>query len=87
MHLDLWIGLTASNYFYSFFANLSINSLVADDKNGIKPLYRSKEWNSEVRKKAKLNKKHNWWNKENAKTQYKSVLFVTPTPGGPWPVS
>jgi hypothetical protein len=56
--------------------------MVNDDKNGIKPLYRSKEWNMEERKKAKLNKKHTWWNKENAKTQYKSVLFVTPTPGG-----
>jgi hypothetical protein len=60
----------------------AFEKMVTDDKNGIKPLYRTKEWNMEERKKAKLNKKHNWWNKENAETQYKSVLFVAPTPGG-----
>ena len=26
--------------------------------------------------------KCNWWNKKESKIQYKSVLFVTPTPGG-----
>ena len=30
----------------------------------------------------KSKKKFNWWNTENSKIQYKSVLFVTPTPGG-----
>ena len=60
----------------------AFEKMVANDKNGIKPLYRSKTWNIEERMKAKLNRKQNWWNKESSKVQYKSVLFVTPTPGG-----
>ena len=60
----------------------AFEKMVTDHKSGVKPLYRSKEWNKEDREKSKLNKKHNWWNKEGAKIQYKSVLFVTPTPGG-----
>ena len=47
----------------------AFEKMVTDDKNGIKPLYRSKEWNVEKRKKAK----HNWWNKENNKTN-KSII-------------
>jgi hypothetical protein len=34
------------------------------------------------RKIAKSNKKSNWWNTVKSDIQYKSVLFVTPTPGG-----
>ena len=45
-------------------------------------MYRSRTWNSEERAKAKLNKKHSWWNTDNANVQYSSVLFVPPTPGG-----
>ena len=30
----------------------------------------------------KLEKRHNWWNSNNSKVKYKSVIFVTPTPGG-----
>ena len=60
----------------------AFDKMLADDRNGTKPLYRSKTWNMEERQKTKLNKKHNWWNNEKSKTQYKSVLFVTPTPGG-----
>ena len=29
----------------------------------------------------KSEKKSNWWNTQKSKIQYKSVLFVTPTPG------
>ena len=29
----------------------------------------------------KSKKKLNWWNTEKCKTQYTSVMFVTPTPG------
>ena len=58
----------------------AFDKMLADDRNGTKPLYRSKTWNMEERQKTKLNKKHNWWNNEKSKTQYKSVLFVTPTP-------
>ena len=64
----------------------AFEKMVADDKAGVKPLYRSRTWNFEDRKRAQLNKKHNWWNKDNSKVQYKSVLFVTPTTGGVWQV-
>ena len=60
----------------------AFEKMLADDKAGVKPLYRSRTWNCEERKRAKLNKRQNWWNKDNSKVQYKSVLFVTPTPGG-----
>ena len=60
----------------------AFEKMVSDDKAGVKPLYRSKTWNFEDRQRAKLNKKHNWWNKDSSKVQYKSVLFITPTPGG-----
>ena len=56
--------------------------MLDDDKNGRKPLYRNRNWNSEERKNLKAKKKVSWWNSERSKTQYKSVLFVTPTPGG-----
>ena len=38
------------------------HKMVEEDKTGVKPLYRSREWNSEERKIAKLKKKGNWWN-------------------------
>ena len=88
-HLNLFmLRLKNSGYSEKFrkeILNSAFNAyekMLADDKSGDKPLYRSRSWNFEERKKAKLNKKHNWWNKENSKVQYKSVLFVTPTPGG-----
>ena len=56
--------------------------MVEDDTTGVKPMYRNREWNAEERKRAKLNKKSSWWNTTKSNTQYKTVLFVTPTPGG-----
>ena len=56
--------------------------MVEDDKNGVKPMYRSRDWNVEERQKKKSDKKLSWWNSERAKIQYTRVLFVTPTPGG-----
>ena len=50
-----------------------------DDKTGVKPMFRSRDWNREERDLLKSKNKCNWWN-EKAKVQYKSVLFVTPTP-------
>ena len=41
----------------------------------------SSSWNFEERQKKKFDKKSNWWNSENSKIRYTSVLFVTPTPG------
>ena len=60
----------------------AFEKMVEDDRNGVKPMYRSKEWNYEERKMFKEKKKVTWWNTDKSKTQYKSVLFVTPTPGG-----
>ena len=51
-----------------------------EDKNGVKPLYRSRTWNLEERRKNKSEKKQNWWNSSHGKIKYKSVMFVTPTP-------
>ena len=56
--------------------------MIEDDTNGIKPLYRSREWQQKERQQLKLSKKYNWWNSEKNVIQYKSVMFVTPTPGG-----
>ena len=56
--------------------------MLEDDLSNAKPMYRSRDWNLEERKQAKMNKKQNWWNSGKSKIQYKSVLFVTPTPGG-----
>ena len=60
----------------------AFDRMIEDDLNGVKPLFRSKEWNYEDRQKAKLDKKRNWWNSDRSKIKYTSVLFVTPTPGG-----
>jgi hypothetical protein len=56
--------------------------MVEDDQAGVKPMYRNREWNAEERQMKKSNKKSNWWNTADSKIQYKTVLFVTPTPGG-----
>ena len=56
--------------------------MIEDDTNGIKPLYRIREWQQKERQQLKLSKKYNWWNSEKNVIQYKSVMFVTPTPGG-----
>ena len=55
-----------------------------DDRKGIKPMYRSKEWNQEERQIEKSERKLNWWNSKGQKIQYKSLVFVTLPLGGPW---
>jgi hypothetical protein len=60
----------------------AFQKMVENNKNGIKPMYRNRNWNSKERQESKLNKKSNWWNNPKSKIQYTSVLFVTPTPGG-----
>ena len=89
MHLDKYmLKLKNSGYNNKFRQEILDSGLKAyqkmldDDKNGVKPLYRNRNWNSEERKNMKSKKKVNWWNSEKSKLQYKSVLFVTPTPGG-----
>ena len=61
---------------------LSSERKLEKDRNGVKPLYRPRSWDAENRKVKKFEKKTNWWNSKNSKIQYKTVLFVTPTPGG-----
>jgi hypothetical protein len=39
------------------------DKMVKDDQDGIRPLYRPKEWNVLARKKEKENKKYNWSNR------------------------
>ena len=60
----------------------AFDKMVEDDENDVKPLYRCKDWNAEERALLKAKKKFNWWNTDKSKIQFKSVLFVTPTPGG-----
>ena len=60
----------------------AFQKMLEEDQNGTKPLYRSRDWNSEERQLSKAKKRLNWWNSEHAKIQYTSVLCVTPTPGG-----
>ena len=51
------------------------------DKDGTKPLFRDRNWNKDERISIKQNQKHNWYRK-NPKINYKTVLFVPPTPRG-----
>ena len=53
-----------------------------DDRKGIKPMYRSREWNQKERQLQKSERKLSRWNTKPQKNQYKSLVFVTPTPGG-----
>ena len=88
-HLDKFMmKLKNSGYDQKFRTEILDSALKAfekikeDDKNQIKPMYRDRTWHSEERKVNKEERKHNWWNSKRAKVQYKSVLFVPPTPGG-----
>ena len=60
----------------------AFKTMLEDDKNGVKPLYRDRQWNKEERALKKSQRKNSWWNSKWSKIQYKNVLFVTPTPGG-----
>ena len=53
-----------------------------EDKSGVKPMYRSREWNRENRDLVKSKKKLNWWNTEKAEVKYKSILFNNPNARG-----
>ena len=55
--------------------------MIEDDTTGVKPMYRSRDWNRNEREAAKSAKRFNWWNTAKSTIKYKSVLFVTPTPG------
>ena len=53
----------------------AFEKMVEDDKNGVKPMYRSKEWNHDKMEQFKRKEKNQLT--DRSKTQYKSVLFVT----------
>ena len=65
-----------------FWCFLTFLKLVEEDRTGVKPMYRNRVLNAEERQAVKSKKKSNWWNTVKSKIQYKTVLFVTPTPGG-----
>jgi hypothetical protein len=63
----------------------AFETMVREDKNGSKPLFRSRQWNKKERLEMKSKKKTNWFNntkKKSSEIVYKSVLFVPPTPRG-----
>ena len=60
-------------------ATKAFENMIKEDRNGIKPLYRDRNWKSEERQAEKQTKKRNWFRNENS--MYKTVLFVPPTPG------
>ena len=70
-HLNKFmLKLKNSGYNYKFRTEISDSILkahqkiVEDDLKGIKPMYRSADWNKEARQMAKSKKKFNWWNNE-----------------------
>ena len=87
-HLDVFmLQLKNSGYDKKFRKEIissawnAFEKMLESDKNGLKPLYRPRSWNKEARNVQKSIKKSNWWNTKSSKVQYKSVMFVTPTPG------
>jgi hypothetical protein len=62
----------------------AFDKMLEDDRKGIKPLFRDRNWNKEERLEIKKNKRVNWYKNEETKSKinYKSVLFVPSTPGG-----
>ena len=60
----------------------AFEKMVAEDKSGKKPLFRNRNWNKENRIQAKENKAKHWYkNSQNSEKNYKTILFVPPTPG------
>ena len=66
----------------------AFEKMVKDDQLGVKPLYRDKKWNKELRKTQKHEKKLNWYKNGGKGTvnkiemEYTTVLFVPITKGG-----
>ena len=56
--------------------------MVEEDKSGKKPLFRNRNWNKENRIQSKESKTKHWYkNSQSSEKNYKTVLFVPPTPG------
>jgi hypothetical protein len=62
-------------------ALLAFDKMIDDDKAGIKPLFRDREWNKEERSKSKKDRKVNWYKTGNKDIEYKYILFVPVTKG------
>ena len=56
--------------------------ILSDDKAGIKPLYRSRDYDKEGRAQRKNSANVNWYKNGSSDIEYKSVLFVPVTRGG-----
>ena len=52
------------------------DKMVEDDKKGIRPMYRPKDWNVVPRRKEKESKKYNW----STRGGHVSPIFIPPTP-------
>ena len=71
-------------------AEKAFEKMIEDDKNGVKPLFRSRDWNKDERNQQKERKKLDWYKNggviedgtERGKIEYKTVLFVPVTKGG-----
>ena len=68
LHLNRFIlKLKNSGYTQKFRTEIldsglkAFGKMVEDDKNGVKPMYRSKDWNHDERNSLKEKKKVNWW--------------------------
>ena len=76
IHLDKFmLKLKNSGYSQKFRTEIldsglkAFQKMVDEDRSGIKPMYRSREWNQDERHSMKVKKRVNWWNTEKSKTQ------------------
>ena len=63
-------------------ALIAYEKIISEDRAGIKPLYRSRDFNKEERDKNKISRKLNWYKNSSNDIEYKTVLFVPVTKGG-----
>ena len=82
-HLDNFMQLLKnSGYDEKFRAEIlnsglkGFNKIVKAEQDGVRPVYRPKDWNETSRWLAKRRKKNNWLG-----PFWKSAIFVPPTPG------
>ena len=54
----------------------AFRDIIKDDLEGIKPLFRDRNWNREERLKCKENNKLNWYKNPKIKIEYKTVMIV-----------
>ena len=62
-------------------AEKAYEKMVNDDKNEVKPMYRSRNRNKNKRLENKSMKRVNWYKNVSQRTEYKTVLFVPVTKG------